>query len=333
MRKFLLLPIAVLIVAGAWSGAWLYGAGQIRAAAESLAGNGDAADPKITCGRLNVSGFPFRFDIECADVTMLSGDTTTTLAGFKATLLAYNPTQAKLSWLGPITYADAFSGARSRIDFGAAEGSVRLKPRDLLQGISGEGWRIERVSVIADDVRWTDTIVDDRLAMSAGHLEAHLMDIPKQHDAETGTAALAAYAELTDTAAPDLGIAGGDARLEAELSGLPDDLRAYSDPDAIRGWQTAGGQLKLVGLKGTAGEEFVESSGNLKLDSSGRLDGQVELKSKGLVERLSGVLPQDWKLLILGEQKPDGSYAQMVTIKAGIVFTGLVPIMMIPPLT
>jgi hypothetical protein len=34
----------------------------------------------------------------------------------------------------------------------------------------------------------------------------------------------------------------------------------------------------------------------------------------------------------MGEQKPDGSYAQTVTIKAGIVFTGLVPIMMIPPL-
>src|SRR5688500_12978777 len=101
MRKFLLLAIAVLIVAGAWSGAWLYGAGQIRAAAASLAGNGDQSDPKITCGQLNVSGFPFRFDIECADVTMLSGDTMTTLAGFKATLLAYNPTQAKLSWLGP----------------------------------------------------------------------------------------------------------------------------------------------------------------------------------------------------------------------------------------
>jgi hypothetical protein len=334
MRKFIVLFAAVLVVAGAWSGAWLYGAGQIRAAVDNLGRSDAAANPGITCGQLSVSGFPFRFDIECADMTIAAEDATTTLAGFRATLLAYNPTQAKLSWLGPITYADAFSGARSRIDFGAAEGSVRLKARDLLAGLtSGEGWRIERLSVVADDVRWTDTIVADRPLMSAAHFEAHLLDIPERHDSAEGTSALAAYAELSDTDATYFGIAGGEARLEAEVSGVPDDLRAFARGEVLSDWQAAGGQLKVLGLNGTAGEEFIESSGTFGLDSGGHLDGQVSLRHKGLVERLAGRIPEGWSNVIFAAQQADGSYTQSLSIKAGVVFSGLVPIMMIPPLT
>jgi hypothetical protein len=332
MGKFIVLAAAVLVVLSAWSGAWLFGAGQIRAAVETLRDGDGSAAPQVTCGRLNISGFPFRFDVECADVAIVSGDITTTLAGMKATLLAYNPTQARLSWLGPITYADAFSGAQSRIDFAAAQGSLRLKARDLLEGLGGTGWRIERISLVADDVTVTDTVLAERTALSAGHLEAHLVDMPDRHDAETGVAALAAYAELEDSTAPDLGIAGGDVSLEAELSGLPDDLRAFGEGDAVRDWQAAGGAVKLVSLSGKAGEEYIQSSGTFALDSGGRLDGAAEFRSKGLVERIGSMLPPEWRALILGTEAPDGSYSQSLTIKAGVVFSGLVPILMIPPL-
>jgi hypothetical protein len=332
MRKFALLLVAVLIVAGAWSGGWFYAAGEVRQAVANL-GQGDGqTDPKITCGALNVTGFPFRFDIECRDATMVAGDVTTTVAGVRASALVYSPTQAKFSALSPITIVDAFSGAQSRIDFTGAEGSARLVSADFWKGLGGEGWRISRVSLVADGVNWVDTIVGEAPVMSAAHLEAHLLDIPEQHNAAAGTSALAGYAKLTDTAAPSLGIAGGEASLEAELSGLPDDLRAYSGADVMQNWQAAGGQLKLVGLKGTAGEEFVESTGTLGLDSGARVDGQISLRHKGLVERLGTLIPEDWKGLILGGQEADGSYQQTVTIKAGIVFSGIVPVSVIPPL-
>jgi hypothetical protein len=209
---------------------------------------------------------------------------------------------------------------------------VRLKPRDLLQGLSGAGWRIERISLVADGFTWTDTVLADRTALSAEHVEAHLVDVPERHDAAAGIAVLAAYAELNGSMAPDLGIAGGDISLEAEVSGLPDDLRAFGEEDAARDWQAAGGQLKLVSLNGKAGEEFIESSGTFALDSGGRLDGTAELKSKGLVERIGNMLPPEWQAIILGAKRPDGSYSQTLTIRAGVVFSGLVPIMMIPPL-
>jgi hypothetical protein len=333
MRRFALLLGVVLLVAGVWSAVWLLGAGAIKRSVAEFSDNDGVNAPKLTCGRLDVTGFPFRFDVECANATIVSGDQTTTVAGMKATFLVYNPTQAKLSALAPVTMTDAFSGARSRIDFTAAEGSARLTPADLWRGVtSGAGWRIARISIVANRVEWTDTVLDERLAFSAGHLDLQILDAPEQHDPERGTATLATFTTLEDVAAPDLGVAGGEVELQAELTGLPDDIRNFGAPDATRAWQAAGGQLKLVSLKGTAGEQFIESDGTLALDSGFRLDGQVNLRSKGLVERIGPMLPEEWKGLIVGDQDADGSYSQTVTIKAGIVFSGLIPISVIPPL-
>lgn len=332
MKKIVALFAAVVAVLALWTGGWFYAAGEIRTAVANLAQEDGETEPKITCGKLNVSGFPFRFDLECAGATIVSGDLTVTLAGFRASVLAYNPTQAKVSALAPLTLADAYSGAESRITFSAADGSARLVTDDLWAGLSGKGWRIARVSVVADAFEWTDTLVGETRVMSARHVEAHLIDIPEQHDAAAGTAALAAYAKLTETDAPGLGIAGGEASLEAELSGLPDDLQRLAADDVVRSWQAAGGQLKLVGLKGTAGEEFLESSGTIALDSAARLDGQISLRSKGLVERLGALLPENLKPLVVGAAEADGSYSQTLTIKAGVVFSGLMPVAMIPPL-
>lgn len=333
MGKFVVFIVAVLLVIGLWTGGWFYGAGQIRQAVASLAEADGETNPKVTCGELNVSGFPFRFDVECSEAVMVSADVTATLGGFRASVLAYNPTQAKVSALSPLTLADAFSGAQSRIEFASAEGSARLVTDDLMRGLSGAGWRIGRVSLLADEIEWIDTIVDDTQVTQAAHAEVHLVDLPEQHQPAEAKAALAAYATLNGVSAPNWQIVGGDATLEAELTGLPDDLRLLSAADVIDRWQAAGGQFRLVALKGTAGEEFVESSGTLALDSGTRLDGQILLKHRGLVERFGDLIPEDWKGIVLGGQDDDGSYAQTITIKAGIVFSGLMPVTIIPPLS
>lgn len=332
MKKFVLLAAMVVLAAVAWSGAWLLAAGEIEKAVAGLASTGEPGAPTVTCGSLDVGGFPFRFDVTCADAVIASGDLTTTVAGIKASILAYNPTQAKFSALAPIALVDAFSGVRNRIDFAAAEGSARMVTDDLWGGLSGAGWRIGRISFVADEIAWTDTTVGEAILVHTPHLEAHLLDVPERHDAETGTAVLAAYAKLLEAGAPALGIAGGEASLEAELSGVPDDLRAFGAEDLLSRWQALGGRLNLVAISGRAGEEFVEGSGTLALDSGGRLDGRMELTSRGLVERFGTMLPEDWKGLILGSAAADGSYSQVLTIKAGVVFSGIMPVAMIPPL-
>lgn len=332
MNRFVWLGVAVLAVAGAWTAGWFYAAGEVRQAVAGLgAGQGEAA-PTLTCARIEVSGFPFRFDVTCSEATIVDGDVTVGIAGLKGSLLVYNPTHALVSAKAPVTIADAFTGSQSRVDFSGAEASIRLQSADLWAGLRGEGWRIARASLVADDLRWTDTLTGEALIASAGHLEAHLLDIPEQHEPEKGLSALASYARLDAVEAPGFQIAGGEVTLGAELNGLPDDLRAFATPDALQRWRDAGGQLKLLGLKGTAGEEFVDATGTLRLDSAARVEGQVQITSKGLVERTGTLVPEDWKGLILGAQAPDGSYSQALNMRGGFIFAGLMPVGQLAPL-
>ena len=332
MNKFAVLLVAVLAVFGIWFGGWFLGAAQIGNAIAELADADGEEAPRVTCARQDVGGFPFRFDITCEGATIAAGDMTVTVGGIRATVLAYNPTQAKFSALAPVTLADAYSGAENRIDFAALEGSASLTAASPWRGLFGEGWRIRRVSVLVDGLDWIDTVVGERLILSASHAESHLIDIPERHDPDTGTAALATYVQLNDAVAPAYGIAEGEAVLEAEVSGLPDDLRAFESEAALAGWREAGGALRLVRLRGTSGEDFVESSGTLSLDGAARLDGQVAITSRGVVERFGASLPEEWKGIILGTQAADGSYSQTLNIRAGVVFAGLLPVAMVPPL-
>lgn len=332
MKKFVLLLVVVLLVAGAWSGGWLFAANEIRKTVAGLAPTPESGGG-VSCGQLEVSGFPFRFDIGCTEATVVSGDLTITVAGIRASILAYNPTHAVFSALAPATVVDAYSGVRNSISFASAAGSARIVTDDMLSGLAGEGWRIGTVSLVAEAIRWTDITVTEAPILEAAHLEAHLVDVPEDHEPDAGSSVLAAYVRLTEAGAPELGIAGGAASIEAELTGVPDDLRVLGEPGLVGRWQAADGRLKLVALKGEAGEEFVESTGTIGLDSGSRLDGRVTIRSKGLVERFGALLPEDWRGLILGGQAEDGSYSQTINVKAGVIFSGIMPIGIIPPLS
>lgn len=330
MTRFVWLGVVVLAVIGLWSAGWFYVAGQARAALLAHGGADPAA--ALTCERLDITGFPFRFDFACTGADITADDTRVTIAGLRASVLVYNPTHALVSAQSPLTLADAFTGAERRLDFASAEASVRLTTDDILKGLGGTGWRLARASLVADDITLTDTLTAELLLARAAHVEAHLLDMPERHAPQTGLAGLAAYARAELVQAPALDVANGQLSLEAELTGVPDDLRQFAVADAPQRWRDAGGQLKLVGLEATAGEEFVRSSGTLALDSAARVEGQIQLASKGLVERTGTLIPEDWKAIVLGQPAADGSYAQTLNLRGGFVFAGLLPVAQLAPL-
>jgi hypothetical protein len=321
MKRIIILGAVVVLVVALWSAAWLWGAGQIAAYEKQLASADGEASPKLTCGSFAVGGYPFGFDVTCASLTVAYQDTTVTAAGLKASAEVYNPFFVKLSAKSPISIADDFTGSRSRVDFGAAEASARL-----------DGWRIARVSVVADDLKWNDTVVGDRLIATAGHAEAHLIDVPDRHDAKAGLATLDEYGLVDKLNVPGLSIAAGKATFEGEISNLSDDVRTYGDPDVPVRWQKANGMFTLRGLKGEDGDRNFNATGNLSLDSQGRVQGQIKLNSKGVVEAIGPMIPDLYRGLITGVQAADGSYSQTVNIAAGTAFVGLVPAAVIPPL-
>ena len=288
MRKFAALLIAIILVVGLWIGGWFWAAGEIRNQVALLAQNDGETNPKITCGTLNVTGLPFRFDVECVDGTLTQLDTTVTLAGLRASVLVYNPTHVLLSAKAPLAITDAFSGAQSRVDFTGLQASARLASRDIFEGITGVGWRIANVSVVADALTWNDTVVGDMLRMSAAHVEAHLVDLPEGRDKAAHTATLGAYATLANLSLPQLGVAAAQSTLEAKIDQLPDDLIEFTSPDAMRNWQARNGTLTLVKWDGSQPnpDEKFEVTGEVTLDAIGRANGQVTYTTKGVLDRL-----------------------------------------------
>jgi hypothetical protein len=330
MKKIVLLLLLVVLVAGAWTAGWFYAAGQVRQTIATL-GNADA-ETRFTCDELAVTGYPFRIDVDCRGATLVQGDVTATLAALRSSVLVYNPTHAVLSAQSPASFVDAFSGSRSRLDFDSAQASVRLDAGNPLAALQGEELRLERASLVADGVSWVDTVAAELPLASADEVEIHLLDVPEKHDPEQGLATLAAYATASGVAAPGIDIADAETSLEAELSGVPDQLSELAAPDLLQRWHQAGGQLRLFGLKGAAAEDFLEATGTLSLDSAARPEGQIKVTSRGLVERLGGLVPPEWQGLVLGAPADDGSYSQTLTMRGGVALAGLIPIATLPPL-
>jgi hypothetical protein len=321
MKRIIYLGIAVLVVVFLWSGAWLFISGEIRKNVEVLATADGVSNPKITCETLSVGGFPFRFDLDCTNAALVSSDVTARLAELRASVLVYRPTHLLAFAKGPATVTDAFTGSSSRLDWTDLQASARL-----------DGWRIGRISVTGDDLTLNDTVVGDNLIASAKAVEVHLLDIPEQHEPAKGLAALAAYAKASGLVAPGFQIGAGETTIEAEINGLPNDVRALGDADPVRRWQQSGGKIKLVSLKGDDGERFYDANGTLGLDDTARVEGQVKLTSRGLVEYFEPQIPEPVRPLALGPEGVDGSYAQTFNIRGGVVLSSVIPLLMIPPL-
>ena len=321
MKRIIALGAVVLLVVVVWSGAWFWAAGQITGYVKTFETADGVTAPRLTCGSFGVGGFPFGFDLTCANAIIVDLDTTVTVSGIKLSALVYNPTRILAFAQSPVTINDAVTGSSSRIDFADAEGSARLT-----------GWRIGRVSLVVNAPVWNDTVLDEDLLLGkAAQLQVHLIDVPDKHDATAGLATLAGHAEITGLDAPRQEIASGQSTLDAEITNLPDDVRTYGDADLLKRWQAAAGKVLLAGLKGSDVANRFEVTGTLGLDAQGRAEGQLKLNSKGVVERIAPLVPEQFRGLVLGGQAADGSYSQTVNIAAGVVFSGLVPTGVIPP--
>src|SRR3569623_306729 len=262
MRRIIILGAVVVLVIGAWTGAWFWGAGFITDQVRALANEDGVTEPKVTCGSFGVGGYPFGFDLTCAAASVSYGDITVTASGLTASAQVYNPTFVQAFAQSPVSFADAFTGSQSRVDFASAQASARLT-----------GWRIGRVSLVVEKPVWNDTVLEDQLIAKADHAEAHLIDLPDLHDAKAGLAGLGQYVKIEALNAPGFEISAAQATLESTVDKLPDDVRTYGDADLLKRWQAAGGAFTLKSLTASDGATNFDATGMLKLDAQGRLNG------------------------------------------------------------
>lgn len=332
MKRFVWLFLIVVIVAGLWSAGWFFAAGQVRQSIEQLAANDGDIDPKLTCGTLNVTGFPFRIDVDCADATLVAEDLTVTAGGFRASVQVDNPAHVVFSARSPVTAADAFFGSSSRLTFADLQGSARLTTDDFIQGLGGDGWRIARVSLVGNGLDWVDTVGSDLPLAKASHAELQVIDVPELHDASKGTAALAVYAVAQDVNAQFYQIGDGDGEVQLQITGLPDDIRRYGDADLLAAWQAAGGKIDVSRINGTDGEDLIDASGTLGLDANRMLEGDITYANRGIRERLAPYVNPMILAVAAGLPQEDGTFKQALQFSGGAIRIGGIPLANLEPL-
>lgn len=320
-KRIIILLCVVVAVVGLWSAAWLVLAGMVKQNIDLLAEADGVETPNVTCETLNIGGFPFRFDVDCVNAQIVSGDVVVDVPGIRASVRVYAPTHMLAGAQGPLQFSDNFTGTRNGVTWSVLEASVRL-----------DNWRIARASVSAKDVVWSDTLFGNAVIAQSPLAEVHLFDIPEQHDAERKTAALAVYAKADTLSYPGMTLSDTNAEVQLEMSGLPDDVRTWGDPMLLPAIQQAGGRLNVVAVHATDADSKLDASGEVGLDDQALLDGQLAISSTGVAERIGPMIEEPWRTLVLGTPGQDGVYTNQLTFKAGAVFSGLVPIASVPPL-
>jgi hypothetical protein len=321
MRRFVIFGAAIAAVVLIWSAGWLYLSSEIRSQVTLLGEADGVTAPKVTCGNLDIAGYPFRFNLTCTEATVVTGDLTFALRRVELAALIFQPTLYHTRAIGPMTVEDAYLGGKNEVTWTNLEGSLRI----------ADWKRIGRLSIVGDDVAWSDTLVTETLLGSAKHAEVHLVDVAEKHDASAGRATLEGFARFDGTVIPAWMVAAGNLTATVEVSRLPDNLLVLP-ADPVRDWQAAGGKIALTEIKGLEGEDSITVTGDLALNAAGLAEGTIEIASKGIAERSSALLAPEIQPLLFGVTGDDGISRQRLMLANGVLFLGMLPAFAFPPL-
>lgn len=321
MKRFIVMIVAVLVVCAIWMAGWFYVSGEIRSEIAYLAEADGITQPRLTCETLNVGGAPFSFSPRCDGAEITVEDTTISLANITGTALFYRPFHIQAFATGPARVTDAFTGAAQEIDWSNLHASLRI-----------ENGAIERVSALADDIVYTDTLFGQTEIGSAGRGEIHLLDTTPS-DRQPGTGMLYDfYLTLEGVMSEPYDIANGDLVIDGRLSGVPD-ASLWSTPELLAYWQAYDGQIELRALNADADGLTLTAKGEARLNDLGQINGQVAITSEGIAGRIADLVGDPaMARMMLGNPDENGISRQTLTITNGNVVVGILPMANLPPL-
>ena len=274
--------LIVLFLALAWSGLWFY-ASHVADRTITEWTEREAQFGRIhSCASRSVGGFPFRFELRCANPTveLRGGSVPAVLKARELLAVAqiYRPDLLIAEVTGPMTAGNSANRKRSPL-IGRCyrRACAGFRPRRSgSRSCSTKRGLAKRLARTAYRQRRQGRVSHQRAS-----------------NAETANAAFDIISRLTGTALPAWPLlASGplSAEVSAVLRGV-NDLLPKPIPVRLREWQASGGRLELTQMRVTQGDALGVASGAVGLTSEGRLEGAIDLKLAGfdqLVRGLSG---------------------------------------------
>lgn len=290
-RSFwLYLPILLFaLVAGAWSGFWVYARHQAETRMSALlareAGNGR----QWTCADMAFGGYPFRLELRCSDVILLrrSGEAAPTrfqLGGFAAVTQIYAPGHVIAESPGPLIITSPAASV-TRLDWTSGQMSLRVS----LTGV-------ERASLVLDQPKLSLAgLARGNGEGSAKAMELHLRRHPTRPPEDR---AIETSLTLSEATGPWLeAVIGNGAPAELAFGASLPQAQLFATGvrvDTLKAWATSGAMLAIDRLTLKKGSSELSLTGTLGLDDLNRLKGRITAAQNGITEiggiRVGGLL-------------------------------------------
>jgi hypothetical protein len=270
-RFWLFAPIALLIlVAIAWTVAWFVIRDRTAERLEAVQAAEARAGRQWTCKDRSISGYPFRIEVACAELSVLRDGIAVSLGRVESVAQVYQPRFVITEIDGPMTASDG------RV---TVQGSWRL----LEASVRAEREGLQRISLVADAPRFTIAgAAPESVVISADRFEAHLrpnLSRPQDQAFDVAVrfqgASLPALDEVFGEAAPTNLETDLTVTRAAGFAGRP-------LPVEIERWRAAGGKLDILEFLLTKGGKRIDVKGTLGLDDLHRPTGELVVATAGL---------------------------------------------------
>lgn len=284
-RLRLFLPLALLLaLAAVWSVGWLVLRGRAEAELDKILAREAAAGRTWTCPDRALGGFPFRFELVCPSLAFERADFAARLGRVVAVAQVYRPTHVILEAQGPLAVS------RGPVTAGA---EWRLVQASLQVAVEGGRGRVERLSVVADDLRGQADAGAGPVVFAARHVEFHARPDPARF---AGEGAVDASLRAEGATVPALDpVLGGAEPADVALDATVGRAAAFGGgrlADELERWRGAGGTVDVTLASVVKGPRRVRARGALALDDAHRLAGRLDLEAAGLEAIVGPILAQ-----------------------------------------
>ncbi|MEA2979136.1 MAG: hypothetical protein QOF09_959 [Alphaproteobacteria bacterium] len=261
------LIVLLVVLAGAWGGAWYYGSRVLERTIEGWKAREAKAGRAYTCATQTIGGFPFGIELRCADAGADLTSTKPPLAlkarGMLVSAHVWQPTQFTTEIVGPLTIAEPGDAVTISANWRHAQTKVHGLPT------SPESVSIQVEQIVVDRAAGEKLFKADRADLNGRLLSGTVQDNP----------VIEMVLKLVAASAPSWHPAAAtpvNADVTAVLRGLKN-FAPKPWPERFRELQAAGGRIEIRSARVQQNDTIAVANGVLSLSAAGRLDGQLRL--------------------------------------------------------
>jgi hypothetical protein len=273
--RYITLVVLVAALFGGWSWFWHYAADKAQAAVEGWRAREAKAGRVYSCGSQTTGGYPFRFEVSCANASAEFRSNQPPVEVKTGSVLVaaqvYDPKLLISEFKGPLTIADIGQAPKIIANWKLGQSSVRGTPKSP-----------ERVSLVFDEPVIDLVSGDQKInLLRAKRIEVHGR-IAEGSAAENPVIEI--VLRLDHASAPGFNPATVQP-VDVEIIGVVRGLGDFSPKpwaQRFRELQAKGGRIDITRARVKQGDTLAIGSGSLSIDPSGQLDGQLSVTVAGL---------------------------------------------------